>query len=91
MSITRNRESHYVTELDNSLKAEIREERCKECFMALPDHLVGRDLDSHDCEKAVQPAISGKRQFGVKVYNRQIFHSEKITKVSNLSSVGPSL
>ena len=78
MSVTKNHESHYVTVLDNPLKAEIREERCNECFMPLPDYLASRDLDSHDCEKAVQPAISGKRKFGGKVYNRQIFHSERL-------------
>ena len=81
-SITKNHESHYVTVLDNPLKAEIREERCNECFMPLLDYLAVRHLDSHDCEKAVQPAISGKRKFGGKVYNRQIFHSEKTTKLS---------
>ena len=81
-SITKNHESHYVTVLDTPLKAEIREERCNECFMPLPDYLAARHQDSHDCEKAVQPAISGKRKFGGKVYNRQIFHSEKITKLS---------
>ena len=34
--------------------------------MPLPDYLAGRDLDNHDCEKAVQPAILGNENLGAK-------------------------